>query len=140
MNQNLRFGAVMEEPTFSAREEEEEVEEEEEQARPGKEDLALRVDGTTSRERLMGITARVEGTTRPWYSKSLETGEKSKRWYRLNRACRAGAAAVACIHANNTEAPAKRANKTFGVLSLCLNNSTAIRSSPSPVASDTMHC
>lgn len=62
----------MEEPTFSAREEEEEVEEEEEeQALTGKEDLALRVEGTTSRERLMGITARVEGTTRPWYSKSL---------------------------------------------------------------------
>lgn len=62
----------MEEPTFSAREEEEVVEEaEEEQALTGKEDLALRVEGTTSRERLMGITARVEGTTRPWYSKSL---------------------------------------------------------------------
>lgn len=88
-DQNLHFGAVMEEPTFSAREEEEEVEEEEEQALPGKEDLALRVDGTTSRERLMGITARVEGTTRPWYSKSLETGEKSKRsTFKLNRACR----------------------------------------------------
>lgn len=69
---NLHLGAVMEEPTFSRREEEEEVEEEEEeQALTGKEDLALRVDGTTSRERLMGITARVEGTTRPWYSKSL---------------------------------------------------------------------
>ena len=77
-DQNLRFGAIMEEPTFSAREEEEEVEEEEEQALPGKVDLVLRVDGTTSRERLMGITARVEGTTRPWYSKSLETGEKSQ--------------------------------------------------------------
>uniref|UniRef100_A0A1A7YN07 Family with sequence similarity 13, member B n=1 Tax=Iconisemion striatum TaxID=60296 RepID=A0A1A7YN07_9TELE len=50
---------------------EEEEEEEEEQALIGKEDLALRVDGTTSRERLMGITARVGGTTRPWYSKSL---------------------------------------------------------------------
>ena len=63
----------MEEPTLSAREEEEEEEEEEEQALTGKEDLALRVDGTTSRKRLMGITARVGGTTRPWYSKSLKT-------------------------------------------------------------------
>lgn len=93
-DQNLHFGAVMEEPTFSAREEEEEVEEEEEQALPGKEDLALRVDGTTSRERLMGITARVEGTTRPWYSKSLGTGEK---WNCGNRLNRAGAAAAACF-------------------------------------------
>lgn len=65
----------MEEPTVSAREEEEE-EEDEEQALTGKEDLALRVDGTTSRERLMGITARVGGTTRPWYSKSLKTHER----------------------------------------------------------------
>ena len=71
--ENIRLGAVMEEPTLSAREEEEEEEEEEEQALTGKEDLALRVDGTTSRERLMGITARVGGTTRPWYSKSLKT-------------------------------------------------------------------
>lgn len=62
---------------FSAREEEmEEEEEEEEQALIGKEDLALRVDGTSSRERLMGITARVGGTTRPWYSKSLKRNEK----------------------------------------------------------------
>lgn len=53
-----------------AREDEEE-EEEEEQALTGKEDFALRVDGTTSLERLMGMTARVGGTTRPWYSKSL---------------------------------------------------------------------
>lgn len=68
----------MEEPTFSTREEDEEEEEEEEQALTGKEDLALRVDGTTSRERLMGITARVGGTTRPWYSKSLKTHEKKK--------------------------------------------------------------
>lgn len=58
---------------LSAREDEEEVEEEEEQPLTGKEDLALRVDGMTSRERLMGMTARVGGTTRPWYSKSLET-------------------------------------------------------------------
>lgn len=68
---------MTEEPTFSAREEEmEEEEEEEEQALIGKEDLALRVDGTSSRERLMGITARVGGTTRPWYSKSLKRNEK----------------------------------------------------------------
>lgn len=67
---------MTEEPTFSAREEEmEEDEEEEEQALIGKEDLALRVDGTSSRERLMGITARVGGTTRPWYSKSLKRNE-----------------------------------------------------------------
>lgn len=66
----------MEEPTLSAREEEEEEEEEEEQALTGKEDLALRVVGTTSRERLMGITARVGGTTRPWYSNSLKTHEE----------------------------------------------------------------
>lgn len=65
----------MEEPTLSAREEEEE-EEEEEQALTGKEDLALRVVGTTRRERLMGITARVGGTTRPWYSNSLKTHEE----------------------------------------------------------------
>lgn len=82
---NPRFGAVIAELTFSAREEEEEVEEEEEQALPGKEDLALRVDGTTSLERLMGITARVEGTTRPWYSKSLEAGEQSKGWNLVSR-------------------------------------------------------
>lgn len=112
-DQNLRFGAGMEELTFSAREEEEEVEEEEEQALPGKEDLALRVDGTTSRERLMGITARVEGTTRPWYSNSLETGEKSTRWNKPNRACRADAAAAACFHANDTKAPSKHVNKRF---------------------------
>lgn len=65
----------MEELTFSAREEDEE-EEEEEQALAGKEDLFLRVDGTISRERLTGITARVGGTTRPWYSKSLKRHEK----------------------------------------------------------------
>lgn len=65
----------MEEPTFSALEEDEE-EEEEEVALTGKEDLVLRVEGTTSRERLMGITARVGGTTRPWYSKSLKTHKK----------------------------------------------------------------
>lgn len=109
-DQNLRFGAVTEELTFSAREEEEEVEEEDEQVLPGKEDLALRVDGTTSRERLTGITARVEGTTRPWYSKSLETGEKSKRW---NRFKRASAAAAACCHANNTEGASKHVNERF---------------------------
>lgn len=69
----------MEEPTLSAREEEmEEEEEEEEQALIGKEDLALRVDGTSSRERLMGITARVGGTTRPWYSNSLQANEKQE--------------------------------------------------------------
>lgn len=62
---------------MSGREEEDEDEEEEEQALTGKEDLALRVDGTTSRERLMGITALVGGTTRPWYSKSLKRHEKS---------------------------------------------------------------
>lgn len=61
---------------LSAREEDEDEEEEEEQALTGKEDLALRVEGTTSRERLMGITALVGGTTRPWYSKSLGTHEK----------------------------------------------------------------
>lgn len=54
----------------------EEEEEDEEQALIGKEDLALRVDGTSSRERLMGITARVGGTTRPWYSKSLKRNKK----------------------------------------------------------------
>lgn len=69
--ENIRFGAVMEELALSTREEEEEQEEDEEQALTGKDALALRVDGTTSRERLMGITARVGGTTRPWYSKSL---------------------------------------------------------------------
>lgn len=69
--ENIRFGVVMGELALSAREEEEEQEEDEEQALTGKDDLALRVDGTTSRERLMGITARVGGTTRPWYSKSL---------------------------------------------------------------------
>lgn len=78
--ENLHLGTVTEEPTFSAREEEmEEEEEEEEQALIGKEDLALRVDGTSSRERLMGITARVGGTTRPWYSKSLRRNEKQDR-------------------------------------------------------------
>ncbi len=61
---------------MSNREEEEEEEEEDEQALTGKDDLALRVDGTTSRERLMGITARVGGTTRPWYSKSLKAHRK----------------------------------------------------------------
>lgn len=74
--ENVHLGPVMEEPALSAREEDEEEEEEEEQALTGKEDLALRVDGTTSRDRLMGITARVGGTTRPWYSKSLKTHEK----------------------------------------------------------------
>lgn len=70
---------MTEEPRFSApREEEtEEEEEEEEQVLIGKEDLALRVDGTRSLERLMGITARVGGTTRPWYSKSLRRNEKA---------------------------------------------------------------
>lgn len=65
----------MDEPMLIALEDVEEEEEEEEQALTGKEDLALRVDGTTSRERLMGMTARVGGTTRPWYSKSLKTKE-----------------------------------------------------------------
>ncbi len=71
--QNTDVAGKFAEPTLSTREEEEEEEEEDEQALTGKEDLALRVDGTTSRERLMGITARVGGTTRPWYSKSLKT-------------------------------------------------------------------
>lgn len=57
------------------REDEEEDEDEEEQALTGKEDLGLRADGTTSRDRLMGITARVGGTTRPWYSKSLKANQ-----------------------------------------------------------------
>lgn len=72
---NIRLGPAMEELTFSAREEDEE-EEDDEEPLTGKDDLVLRVDGTTSRERLMGITARVGGTTRPWYSKSLKTHEK----------------------------------------------------------------
>ena len=63
--ENIRLGAVMEETAWSAREEDEEEEEEEEQALTVKEDLALRVEGTSSRERLMGITARVGGATRP---------------------------------------------------------------------------
>lgn len=71
--ENIRLGPVVEEPAFRTLEEEEEDEDEEEQFLTGKQDLTLRVDGTTSRERLMGITARVWGTTRPWYSKSLRT-------------------------------------------------------------------
>lgn len=74
---NIHLGPLVKEPMLTAREDEEE-EEENEQALAGKQDLALRVDGTTSRERLMGITARVGGTTRPWYSKSLETHENSR--------------------------------------------------------------
>lgn len=68
----------MDEPMLIAREDEVEEEEEEEQALTGKEDLALRLDGTTSRERLMGMTARVGGATRPWYSKSLKAQETIK--------------------------------------------------------------
>lgn len=74
---NIRLGPVMDAAILIAREDEEE-EEEEEQALTGKEDLALRVDGTTSLERLMGMTARVGGTTRPWYSKSLKTQDTIK--------------------------------------------------------------
>lgn len=75
---SIRLGAAIEEPTFRTREEDDEEDEEEEQALMGKEDLVLRVDGTTSRERLMGITALVGGTTRPWYSKSLKTTHVEK--------------------------------------------------------------
>ena len=75
---NIRLGPVTGDPALSALGEEEEEEEEEEQILMGKEDLARRVEGTTSRERLIGITARVGGTTRPWYSKSLEGHEEGK--------------------------------------------------------------
>lgn len=61
------MGPVTEDGTLTTREEEEEQQEdEEEQARTEKEDLILRgADGTTSRERLTGMTARAGGTTRP---------------------------------------------------------------------------
>lgn len=74
----VHLGPVMEEPMLIAREDEEEEDDEEEQVLTGKEDLALRADGTMSRDRLMGITARVGGTTRPWYSKSLRRQKQSK--------------------------------------------------------------
>lgn len=72
-NGHLRLGADTEDPLLSTlaaaglEEEEEEVEE----VLTGKVDLALRMDGTTTLDRLTGITARVGGTTRPWYSNSL---------------------------------------------------------------------
>lgn len=74
---------------LNAREEQDE-DEEEEQPLTGNEDLALRVDGTTSRERLMGITALVGGTTRPWYSNSLRRHlrhqyQQLQKYYQTNR-------------------------------------------------------
>lgn len=74
----VHLGPVTEELMLIAREDEEEEEDEEEQVLTGKEDLALRADGTMSRDRLMGITARVGGTTRPWYSKSLRDRNSPK--------------------------------------------------------------
>ena len=72
---HLRLGEVTEDPVWSALavalEEAEEELEEVEEVLTGKEDLALRMDGTTTRERLTGITARVGPPPRPWSSNSL---------------------------------------------------------------------
>ena len=69
---DVHRGPVARDPGVSSREEEEE-EEEDKQVLTGTEDFALRVDGATTLERLMGITALVGGSTHPWYSNSLES-------------------------------------------------------------------